>query len=111
MTLRDSLVEALETWTTPRFAARRAAFLESHKGTAPSVLEETTLRCILGAELVPEVEWGALCVVAENIRQRNAHVALEEEASAQIQEARDELSLTPEGRQDDPLPVCHGSMV
>lgn len=81
MTLRESVVQAVETWqTAPK--ARKAALLSEYEGLGPTPEEETILRLV--AAFVPENEWVCLCVIAKGIREREATQQLDGEAEAQV---------------------------
>ena len=91
VTLRESVVQAVETWqTAPK--ARKAALLSEYEGLGPTPEEEAILRLV--AAFVPENEWVCLCVIAKGIRERAVHQHLAGEAEAQIQGAEAYLDLT-----------------
>lgn len=61
--------------------------LAYEQGRYPSPEEEAALRGTLESASIPEEEWGAVCLLVERIRQRNAEQDLSDEASEQIAEA------------------------
>ena len=93
MTLRDSLVKAIESWQkAPK--DRKLALLDQYAGLGPTPEEETLLTGLYQAVHIPNNEWVCLCVIAKGLREREAHDTLEGEAEAQIQEAEADLLLT-----------------
>lgn len=93
MTLRDSLVQAVEFWRRPGTLEMKRAFLERNANVIPSA-EEEALLSLLGA-FIPSHEWGAICVLAESYRRDHADDTLAGGAAEQVAGAMDFLEYTP----------------
>lgn len=95
MTLRDSLVKAIESWQkAPK--DRKLALLDQYAGLGPTPEEETLLTGLYQAVSIPNNEWVCLCVIAKGLREREAHDTLEGEAEAQVERGVQFLDLEAE---------------
>lgn len=86
--LRESIAEACKIWTNPKLATpeRKRHWLE--QGRIPTPLEEVEINLCLEGSIIPATEWGAVCLVAENVRRQLAEREIESEASQQIAEGQ-----------------------
>jgi KaiC/GvpD/RAD55 family RecA-like ATPase len=87
--------QACQAWLTkPKIIGKDALLAQAEaEGRYPTPEEEIALRGILESTVVPEHEWGAVCLLADRIRQRTAEQALTDEADAQVHEAERFLDL------------------
>jgi KaiC/GvpD/RAD55 family RecA-like ATPase len=99
------LRDAVQAWLHPRTVTLqgvpqtipdKGAVLRDAGERIPSSAEEAELRLIFDAQAIPMAEWGALCLLADRIRQRAAEATVEGEADEQIAHGLTVLDYGPE---------------